>query len=198
MQAELAPIAAAEAAQLSERSQGPLLRATKIAGAASFGAAMVVTAYLIVPTLSRAGMWIYLVAFLVVGTASSAVVVPVPGLVVLTVLARDVDPLGLAAAGAVGGALGELTGYWLGSRGRGTILNMRIGRWVHRQVDRRGAWVVPVVGLVPILPMSGTGMVAGLARYPVVRFFGAVLIGKLFVLFVALTAVQAALAFLGI
>ena len=112
-------------------------------------------------------------------------------------MAKDVNPYALAAAGAVGGALGELTGYWLGTQGRGPLQKIRLGRWVHGLVERKGSRVVPLVGLVPILPMSGSGMVAGLARYPVGRFFGAILVGKMLMMLSAIMLIKGAFTLLG-
>ena len=45
--------------------------------------------------------------------------VPVSGLLVLMVMAQELDPLMVAGAGAAEAALGELRGYWVGAQGRG-------------------------------------------------------------------------------
>ena len=197
MQAEAPMVRSVDASALTNAPRKPFIRAAKMAATGAFGGVAIWLAYFVLPSLSRAGLWGYAAAFLVVGTSSSAVFVPVPGFLVLAVMAPDMNPFGLAAAGAVGGALGELTGYWLGRQGRGPIQKMRVGRWVHRQVERRGPKVVPLVGLLPILPMSGSGMVAGLAHYPVRRFFGAILVGKMLMLLTVLMVLRGTFALLG-
>ena len=41
-------------------------------------------------------------------------------------MAKELDPILLGVAAGIGGALGELTGYWLGAQGRGTMAGNRI------------------------------------------------------------------------
>jgi uncharacterized membrane protein YdjX (TVP38/TMEM64 family) len=74
----------------------------------------------------------------------------------------------------VGWVLSCLAAYGLG-RGAGRPLVVRLvgtDRWAEaeRLIDRGGAWVLVLARLVPIVPLSLTGYVAGAARVPLWRF----------------------------
>jgi membrane protein DedA with SNARE-associated domain len=70
------------------------------------------------PTLQTARPWGYAATFTIQVMSSASIIVPVPGLLVLMMMAQELDPLMLAGSGAAGAALGNLTGYWVGAQGR--------------------------------------------------------------------------------
>jgi membrane protein YqaA with SNARE-associated domain len=157
---------------------------SRFAVVAAIATAIAVVVYLILPALERTGRWAYLVGFLIQGATASTVVIPVPGLAALTVMSLELNPYALAAAGAAGGSLGELTGYWLGTQGRGLMGKTRFLRWVRPQMARRGALVIVLFAAIPMLPMDAAGIVAGSSRYSIARFLMATFVGKYVLLLV--------------
>jgi membrane protein YqaA with SNARE-associated domain len=108
----------------------------------------------------------------------------------LTVVARDMfiplflplasvyHPLALGAAAGVGGALGEVTTYFLGwgvaeSLEPASEAEDRIARWVRRY----GLWAVLLVSMTP-LPDTPIVLLAGSRRLPFRRLLAVELAGK--------------------
>ena len=108
----------------------------------------------------------------------------------LTVVARDMfiplflplasvyHPLVLGAAAGVGGALGEVTTYFLGwgvaeSMGPTTETEDRLARWIRRY----GLWAVLLVSITP-LPDTPIVLLAGSRRLPFKRLLAVEVAGK--------------------
>lgn len=159
---------------------------------ATVATAVTLIVYSVLPMLQHAGQWAYVVAFLVQAVTAATIVVPIPGLAALTTMALEMNPYALAAAGAAGGALGELTGYWLGSQGRGLLEKARIMQWVRPQMERRGALVITLFAMIPVLPMDAAGMIAGSTRYPMAKFLAAMFAGKFALLLATFMAARGA------
>jgi membrane protein YqaA with SNARE-associated domain len=162
----------------------------RFAVVASIAVTIGFVAYRVLPALERAGDWAYLVGFLVQAVTAATIVVPIPGLAALTVMSQELNIVVLAAAGAAGGAMGELTGYWVGSQGRRVLEKTRILQWVAQQMKRRGALIVTLFAAVPVLPMDAAGMLAGSTRYPIARFLASMFVGKFTLLLVTFLSVR--------
>lgn len=169
----------------------------RFAVVATVAVAVMLVVYRVLPMLEQAGDWAYLVGFLVQAATAATIVIPIPGLAALTVMSQDLNIVALAAAGAAGGAVGEMTGYWIGSQGRGVIEKTRVMQWVRPQMERRGALIVTLFAAVPVLPMDAAGMLAGSTRYPIARFLAAMFVGKFALLLVTFLAARGVFGFLG-
>lgn len=125
-----------------------------------------------------AGYW---GAFAVNLVGSAAVVVPIPGL--FAVCAAAAPDLGLnfvllAAAGAVGSTIGELTGYLAGYGSQGVVQKSRYYSRISNWVSRRGGFALFVLAAVPNPLFDIGGIAAGSLGYPISRFLLWVGLGK--------------------
>jgi len=143
--------------------------------------------------------WYYTYAgvFLISIAVSATVILPAPGWVIIATLGATLNPFLVGIVSAMGGTVGELTGYLLGYGGRPTIRNISLDwrslRWLEttaphpvssaakflRSIDyprmvgwmnRRGGWVIFVLALVPNPLFDVAGAVAGAVRMPVWKF----------------------------
>ncbi len=120
----------------------------------------------------------YGVVALAVLVASGGLVVPVPALATACTAATFLNPafVGLIA-GAVG-TVGELTGYFLGSTGRGVIHRTRLYLKLECWMRRRGWAVLFLLAIIPNPIFDVAGIAAGALHYPLWRFMVVVWLGK--------------------
>ena len=85
-----------------------------------------------------------------------------------------------ALAAALGGSLGELSGYYAGYAGRkmaianDLIVFNRVVGWINRW----GAWAIVFLAFQPVVPFDVGGLIAGAARMPMRKFLPALFTGK--------------------
>lgn len=139
--------------------------------------------------INSIGSWGYLAAFLITGVTTASIVLPSPGTAVVLLLAVDYNPFWLGIASGIGGTLGEITGYWLGATGRGTLEGKRIHGLVQWTMDHFGGWMIFLFALIPLLPIDIAGLVAGVTRYPLLKFLIIVGIGKITITILVMYAV---------
>ena len=123
----------------------------------------------------------YLVVFGVTLIANLTVVAPVPiAVTVMATVAQTWNPVLTALAAALGGTIGELSGYYAGYAGRKfAIANdfvglNRVEGWIHRW----GAWAIVFLAFQPIIPFDVGGLIAGAAKMPLRKFLPALFAGK--------------------
>ncbi len=123
----------------------------------------------------------YLIVFGISLAANLSIIVPVP-IAVSTMIAAATkwDPVLLALFASIGGAIGELSGYYAGYLGkRIAIPEEVIGyRRIEGWVQRYGVWAIFFLGIQPIIPFDIGGFVAGAARMPIRKFLPALWAGK--------------------
>jgi membrane protein YqaA with SNARE-associated domain len=132
--------------------------------------------------LDRYAFLAYLVVFLVALIANLTVMAPVPIAVsVMITVAQNWNPILSALAAALGGTIGELSGYYAGYAGRKiAIANDFIGfNRVESWVNRWGAWAIAFLAFQPVIPFDVGGLIAGAARMPLRKFLPALFAGKL-------------------
>jgi membrane protein YqaA with SNARE-associated domain len=128
--------------------------------------------------LQDAGYW---GAFVVNLVGSAAVVIPVPGLAAVCAAAAPDIGLSfvlLAATGAAGSTIGELTGYLAGYGSQGVIQKSRYYSRVHWWVRRRGGFALFILAVIPNPIFDIGGIAAGSLGYPLPKFFLWVGMGK--------------------
>ena len=109
---------------------------------------------------------------------SAALVLPVPGLISLCAVSVVLVPVYLGLAAAAGETLGEISGYAIGYGGGGMVENNRHYRRVRGWMESRGWLIILILAVVPNPLFDLVGVAAGATRYPVTRFLGIVLVGK--------------------
>lgn len=116
-------------------------------------------------------------AFLIMLIANATVILPAPGLAVIFAMGGVLNPLGVALAAGLGGAIGEVTGYLAGYSGQAAVENTetykRLLPWVHKY----GAWVILVLSAFPNPFFDAAGIAAGIAKMPVWQFLLACWVG---------------------
>lgn len=134
-------------------------------------------------------------AFVLALLTNATLAVPVPyNPVVLQLMVAVEHPMAVAVLAAAGSALGESTGWWVGTQGRAVLPTTgRAGavvRWLQRVSAHRwpAFWALAAFSAVPNPAFDVAGLVAGAARLPYPVFLGAAFLGRLtrFSLFVLL------------
>ena len=123
----------------------------------------------------------YLSVFVISLLANATIIAPVPfAIAIMATAAQYYNPVLISLAGAAGGTLGEMSGYYAGRFGRKIaipeeiISNKRITYWV----EKYGFWAIAVIAFQPIIPFDVGGMVAGVSKMPLHKFLPALFLGK--------------------
>jgi len=120
----------------------------------------------------------YAAVFLVGLVSNATLILPVPGLVVSSVMGGVFNPWIVGLVGGVGQALGELTGYMVGYSGQrlvdGNPTYDRLTHWMQRY----GALTIFVLAIIPNPVFDLGGMAAGTLRFPLWKFLVSCAAGK--------------------
>jgi uncharacterized membrane protein YdjX (TVP38/TMEM64 family) len=117
-------------------------------------------------------------AFLVGLVSSAAMFAPVPGLLVLAAMGTALDPFAAGMLFAVGASLGELSGYFAGFAGQGTVEKVKFYSQMEGYMKKYGGVTIFVLGLIPNVLIDVAGMVAGALRMPWYKFLFWCFLGK--------------------
>ena len=115
----------------------------------------------------------YLVVFLVTLASNAGIFVPVfIHVSIMITAAKYWDPVLVALAASIAGALGEITGYYAGYLGKriAQVENMpgyqRLVAWM----KKHGPWGILLISAQPILPFDVAGLLAGASKMPLWKF----------------------------
>ena len=127
--------------------------------------------------LESLGPWGYLgVAMMEFGN-SAMLVIPTPAPAYTFAMGAILNPIAIGLIGGTFSALGELIGYNIGRKGDSIVADrpamIRLRAWT----DRWGGVALFAFAALPA-PFDIAGIWAGATRYPLPKFFGLVLIGK--------------------
>ncbi len=110
---------------------------------------------------------------------SVALVLPIPGLIAVCGAAGlELNPVFIGILSGTGEAIGELSGYAIGFGGRTVIEKRAFYYKVRNWMEHRGSLVIFLVSVIPNPLVDIVGIAAGGLRYPIIKFFVVVLIGK--------------------
>ncbi len=147
----------------------------------SFGLAYLLQRTLPKSSLPQVASLAYATVFGVSILTNLSVVVPVPfAVTIMVAAATEWNPVLVALAAALGGSIGELSGYYAGYLGKKIAITgevpgyQRIERWIQRW----GVWAIFFLALQPIIPFAIGGFIAGAARMPIRKFLPALFLGK--------------------
>lgn len=113
----------------------------------------------------------YVGLFVVAAVSSASVFVPVPGLALAFATGGALNPLGVGLAIGTGAAVGELVGYAAGVGGHGLIADNSSYQRVSGYMKRYGMWAVFGLAIIPNPLFDIVGIMSGVLRIPVWRFF---------------------------
>ncbi|HPH96575.1 MAG TPA: VTT domain-containing protein [Anaerolineaceae bacterium] len=109
--------------------------------------------------------------FLVSMLATSTVIVPLPGVLLTSMLGMaGFNPLLLAVCAGAGAALGEMTGYMVGFSGQGVVERSKFYDRVLKWMEKYGSITILVLAVIPNPAFDIVGMVAGVMKMPIPRF----------------------------
>jgi len=123
----------------------------------------------------------YLSVFSIVLLANLTIIAPVPfAIAVMLTAAQHFNPVLVALFGAVGGTLGEISGYYAGRLGRKIAIPESIisNQHVTHAIGKYGFWAITVLAFQPIIPFDVGGIVAGASKMPLIKFIPALFLGK--------------------
>ncbi len=110
---------------------------------------------------------------------SFSMVLPVPGLISLCASGGFLNPYVAGTFAGVGESIGELSGYAVGYGGKAVVEKHAFYQRVRTWMERRGALVIFLVSIIPNPVVDVVGIAAGATRFPLIRFLGIVLAGKI-------------------
>ncbi len=118
--------------------------------------------------------------FLISLLGSATILFPTPALAVVFAFGGVLNPWLVGIAAGLGAAVGELIGYALGYGGREALKGKyrdeiaRTKRWM----EKHGAFLIIIVFALTPLPDDVIGIIGGMIKYDLKKFFLASLIGK--------------------
>jgi membrane protein YqaA with SNARE-associated domain len=123
----------------------------------------------------------YVSVFAAALLANLTIIAPVPfAIAIMVSAAQNFNPVIVSLCAAVGGTIGELSGYYAGYWGRKIAISdsivgyKRIEGWVNKY----GPWAIMVIAFQPIIPFDMGGIIAGAAKMPMYKFLPALFAGK--------------------
>lgn len=122
--------------------------------------------------LERFSQYGYLGIFLLTLICSFTIIFPLPGTIVVISAAAIWNTALIALVASIGGALGEITGYYAGYLGRAVIAPEHSERYQVAEgwMRRHGGWTIFLFAFFPFLIFDFVGIAAGVFRYPIKKF----------------------------
>ncbi len=116
--------------------------------------------------------------FLIALLSNATVLLPAPGVAVIFAMGSIFHPLGVGLAAAMGGALGELSGYLAGFSGQAIVERMDIYERIHPWVEKYGTLAILILAAVPNPFFDLAGIAAGVTKIPLLQFLLACWVGQ--------------------
>jgi uncharacterized membrane protein YdjX (TVP38/TMEM64 family) len=121
----------------------------------------------------------YVGVFVVALLANATVLIPAPGLAIISAMGSVFNPLGVGLAAGTGGAIGELSGYLAGFSGQAVIERTEIYDRIRPWVQKFGGWAILVLSAIPNPFFDAAGIAAGIVKMPLRTFLISVWIGQI-------------------
>jgi membrane protein YqaA with SNARE-associated domain len=120
----------------------------------------------------------YLGVFLISVILNATVVLPAGNFLVVATMGAVLPSATLVGlAGAIGAAIGELTGYAAGYSGQAIVSRQRVYTRLKGWVERWGMLTIFIFAIVPLV-FDLVGIAAGVIRFPLWKFFLACWAGR--------------------
>jgi uncharacterized membrane protein YdjX (TVP38/TMEM64 family) len=121
----------------------------------------------------------YLGVFVVALLANATVLIPAPGVAIISAMGSVFNPLGVGLAAGTGGAIGELSGYLAGFSGQAIAENTQVYSRIKPWVEKYGGWAILVLSAIPNPFFDAAGIAAGIVKMPLRTFLLSVWVGQL-------------------
>ncbi len=116
--------------------------------------------------------------FLVSLFANATLILPVPGVLVTSMMGAVFNPFWVAIAAGSGASLGEISGYLAGFSGQGVVENTKWHQRFEIWMRKYGAIIVLILAFVPNPVFDVAGITAGILKMPLWKFLLYCWIGK--------------------
>jgi membrane protein YqaA with SNARE-associated domain len=140
--------------------------------------AISLSVYVISDRVEEFGRYGYPGIFVLNMLSSATIVVPAPGLAVVSMMGAVLNPFLVGVCAGAGDAVGELTGYLAGYSGRAVIEDTARYRRLVAWTEKYGLWVIFVLSVIPNPLFDLAGIAAGALKIPLQRFVLVCWIGK--------------------
>ena len=123
----------------------------------------------------------YLGIFIVSIVGSATIILPVPAFLAIFAAGSVLNPWLIGIIGGLGSTIGEFTGYLVGMGGK-KVIEKRHKKWLDRAkvwFEKHGAFPIIFLFAATPLPDDVVGILCGVIKYDVKKFFLATLIGKI-------------------
>ena len=111
--------------------------------------------------------------------ANATLILPVPGVLVTSLMGGVFNPFWVAIAAGSGAAIGELSGYLAGFGGQVVAERTSVYNRMEEWMKKYGAWAVLVLAFIPNPLFDLGGLIAGTLRMPVLKFLAWCALGKI-------------------
>jgi len=108
--------------------------------------------------------------FLIALMANATVLLPAPGVAVVFAMGSILNPIGVALAAGIGGAMGELSGYLAGFSGQAVVERTEVYNKINPWIEKYGGWTILVLSAIPNPFFDIAGIAAGIAKMKLWRF----------------------------
>jgi uncharacterized membrane protein YdjX (TVP38/TMEM64 family) len=120
----------------------------------------------------------YAGALLAMLASNATLILPAPGLIIVFALGSSLNPILVGLCGAIGAALGELTGYITGLSGVVVMENTSVAHRIKYWMERNGALTIFTLSVFPNPFFDLAGLMAGASKMPVWKFLLTSFLGK--------------------
>lgn len=110
--------------------------------------------------------------------ANATLILPVPGVLVTSLMGGVFNPFWVAIAAGSGASLGELSGYLAGFSGQRVAERTQMYETMEGWMKKYGNWAILLLSFVPNPFFDMAGMIAGALRMDVFKFLAWCWLGK--------------------
>lgn len=111
--------------------------------------------------------------------ANATLILPVPGVLVTSLMGGVFHPFWVAVAAGSGAAIGELSGYLAGFGGQVVAERTPVYSRMEGWMKKYGVWAVLALAFIPNPLFDVAGLIAGTLRMPVLKFLLSCAVGKI-------------------
>ena len=127
--------------------------------------------------ISLARSYGYFGVFLALLISNASILFPLPGIFIIFLAGTVLNPLGVAVAGGLGAAAGELTGYIVGRGGHRIVGKRSELQFARRMFKKYGVWTIYFFAATPT-PFDIAGILSGVLKIEPLVFFILTFAGK--------------------
>ena len=109
--------------------------------------------------------------------STATILLPAPGIIVVLQYAYDLNDFYVILIGALGTALGEITGYLIGYSGS-KLINCRTDNYFFNKIKEKPYFAVFLFSVIPLPLFDLIGVCSGIIRLNYFKFFCVCFIGK--------------------